>query len=167
MWIVGAGFQCCPGGLGWRNSPFCPAGLYVGAACSTPFLWSCPKKRGGAPKKNAFGWWRPREVSGPARLSHSRGRCHSAAKVSASRTYFITRRHGEGLGSDVDWRFKVFCPAFLQKSGRGPGAEPMAARRSARNSLVLTKRRRGSKGGPSPGVPPLRAAPPPAACARA
>ena len=28
---------------------------------------------------------------------------------------------------------------------------------------MLTKRRRGSKGGPSPGVPPLRAAPPPAA----
>ena len=23
--------------------------------CSTPFLWSCPKKRGGAPKKNAYG----------------------------------------------------------------------------------------------------------------
>ena len=66
---------------------------------------------------------------------------------------------GEGLGPDVDWRLKVFCPAFLQKSGRGPGAEPMAARRSARNSLVLTKRRRGSKGEPSPGVPPLRAAP--------
>ena len=39
----------------------------------------------------------------------------------------------------------------------------MDARRSARNSLVLMKRRRGSKGGPSPGVPPLRAAPPPAA----
>ena len=29
---------------------------------------------------------------------------------------------------------------------------------SARNSLVLTRRRRGSKGEPSPGVPPLRAA---------
>ena len=39
---------------GW-NSPICPAGLYVGAASSTPFLWSCPKKRGGAPKKNAYG----------------------------------------------------------------------------------------------------------------
>ena len=125
---------------------------------STPFLWSCPKKRGGAPKKNAFGWWRPREVSGPTRLSHSRGSCHSAAKVSASRTDWITRRHGEGLGLDVDWRLKVFCPAFLQKSGRGPGAEPMAARRSARNSPVLMQRRRGSKGEPSPGVPPLRAA---------
>ena len=35
----------------------------------------------------------------------------------------------------------------------------MAARRSARNSPVLMKRRRGSKGEPSPGVPPLRAAP--------
>ena len=133
--------------------------------CSTPFLWSCPKKRGGAPKKNAFGWWRPREVSGPARLSHSRGRCHSAAKVSASRTDWITRRHGEGFGLEVDWRLKVFCPAFLQKSGRGPGAAPLAARRSARNSLMLKKRRRGLKGEPSPGVPPLRAAPPPAALA--
>ncbi len=35
----------------------------------------------------------------------------------------------------------------------------MDARRSARNALMLTKRRRGSKGEPSPGVPPLRAAP--------
>ena len=106
-----------------------------------------------------MGWWRPREVSGPARLSHSRGRCHSAAKVSASRTDFITRPKGEGFGLDVDWRLKVFCPAFLQKSGRGPGAEPMAARRSARNTPSPKKRRRGSKGEPSPGVPPLRAAP--------
>ena len=29
---------------------------------------------------------------------------------------------------------KVFCPAFLQKSGRGPGAAPPVARRSARNA---------------------------------
>ena len=41
----------------------------------------------------------------------------------------------------------------------------MDARRSARNAPMLTKRRRGSKGEPSPGVPPLRAAPPPAALA--
>ena len=75
-------------------------------------------------RKALLGWWRPREVSGPTRLSHSRGSCHSAAKVSASRTDWITRPRGEGLGSDVDWRLKVFCPAFLQKSGRGPGAEP-------------------------------------------
>ena len=110
-----------------------------------------------------MGWWRPREVSGPARLSHSRGSCHSAAKVSASRTDWITRRRGEGLGSDVDWRLKVFCPAFLQKSGRGPGAEPWPRAAARGTPLVLMKRRRGSKGEPSPGVPPLRAAPPPAA----
>ena len=64
-----------------------------------------------------------------------------------------------GLGWRKSSPVKVFCPAFLQKSGRGPGAEPMDARRSARNSLVLKKRRRGLKGEPSPGVPPLRAAP--------
>ncbi len=124
-----------------------------------PISLVLPKETGWSPKEKRFlGWWRPREVSGPTRLSHSRGRCHSAAKVSASRTDWITRPKGEGLGRDIDWRLKVFCPAFLQKSGRGPGAEPLDARRSARNSLVLKKRRRGLKGEPSPGVPPLRAA---------
>ena len=129
------------------------------AAYSTPFLWSCPKKRGGAPKKNAYGWWRPREVSGPARLSHSRGSCHSAAKVSASRTDLITRPRGEGFGLDVDWRLKVFCPAFLQKSGRGPGAEPMAARRSARNSPCAKEAQEGVKGGTLAGGSPFAGGP--------
>ena len=59
---------------------------------------------------------------------------------------------------DVDWRLKVFCPAFLQKSGRGPGAEPWPRAAARGTLLVLMKRRRGSKGEPSPGVPPLRAA---------
>ncbi len=111
-----------------------------------------------------MGWWRPREVSGPARLSHSRGSCHSAAKVSASRTYFITRPKGEGLGLDVDWRLKVFCPAFLQKSGRGPGAEPWPRAAARGTLLVLTKRRRGLKGGTLAGGSPLCGRPkPPAA----
>ena len=137
--------------------------LLVGFAFTLPVpphFFGLAQRNGVEPqRKTLMGWWRPREVSGPTRLSHSRGRCHSAAKVSASRTDFITRPRGEGLGLEVDWRLKVFCPAFLQKSGRGPGAEPMDARRSARNSLMLMKRRRGLKGGPSPGVPPLRAAP--------
>ena len=126
--------------------------------CFHPISLVLPKETGWSPKERRLGWWRPREVSGPTRLSHSRGRCHSAAKVSASRTYFITRPRGEGFGSDVDWRLKVFCPAFLQKSGRGPGAEPWP-RAAARGTLLCSmKRRRGSKGEPSPGVPPLRAA---------
>ena len=124
-----------------------------------PISLVLPKETGWSPKEKRLGWWRPREVSGPTRLSHSRGRCHSAAKVSASRTDFITRPRGEGLGLEVDWRLKVFCPAFLQKSGRGPGAEPWPRAAARGTLLVLMKRRRGSKGEPSPGVPPLRAAP--------
>ena len=125
-----------------------------------PHFFGLAQRNGVEPqRKTLMGWWRPREVSGPTRLSHSRGRCHSAAKVSASRTDWITRPRGEGFGLDVDWRLKVFCPAFLQKSGRGPGAEPWPRAAARGTLLVLKKRRRGSKGGPSPGVPPLRAAP--------
>ena len=120
-----------------------------------PISLVLPKETGWSPKEIRFlGWWRPREVSGPARLSHSRGSCHSAAKVSASRTDWITRRHGEGLGSDVDWRLKVFCPAFLQKSGRGPGAEPLDARRSARNAPCASQSAGGGqRGNPRRGFP--------------
>ena len=125
-----------------------------------PHFFGLAQRNGVEPqRKTLMGWWRPREVSGPTRLSHSRGSCHSAAKVSASRTDWITRPRGEGLGLDVDWRLKVFCPAFLQKSGRGPGAEPWPRAAARGTLLVLTKRRRGLKGEPSPGVPPLRAAP--------
>ena len=120
-----------------------------------PISLVLPKETGWSPKERRLGWWRPREVSGPTRLSHSRGRCHSAAKVSASRTYFITRPKGEGFGSDVDWRLKVFCPAFLQKSGRGPGAEPLDARRSARNSPCAHKAQEGVKGGTLAGGSPF------------
>ena len=63
-----------------------------------------------------------------------------------------------GLGWQKSRPVKVFCPAFLQKSGRGPGAEPWPRAAARGTLLVLKKRRRGSKGGPSPGVPPLRAA---------
>ena len=63
-----------------------------------PISLVLPKETGWSPKEKRLGWWRPREVSGPTRLSHSRGSCHSAAKVSASRTYFITRPRGEGFG---------------------------------------------------------------------
>ena len=136
------------------------------AVCWT-LRWCCqfhpislvlPKETGWSPKEKRFlGWWRPREVSGPARLSHSRGSCHSAAKVSASRTYFITRPRGAGLGADVDWRLKVFCPAFLQKSGRGPGAAPLGV------SLCFKSAGGGQRGNPRRGFPLCGRPPPPAA----
>ena len=52
-------------------------------------------------------------------------------------------------------RIKVFCPAFLQKSGRGPGAEPLDARRSARNSPCAHKAQEGVKGGTLAGGSPF------------
>ena len=155
---VGAGFHPRPD-VGFQEHAVLSCWTLRWCCLFHPISLVLPKETGWSPKERRLGWWRPREVSGPTRLSHSRGSCHSAAKVSASRTDWITRPRGEGLGSDVDWRLKVFCPAFLQKSGRGPGAEP-GPRAAARGTpLVLTKRRRGSKGEPSPGVPPLRAAP--------
>ena len=124
-----------------------------------PISLVLPKETGWSPKERRLGWWRPRKVSGPTRLSHSRGSCHSAAKVSASRTDCITRPRGEGLGLDVDWRLKVFCPAFLQKSGRGPGAEPLDARRSARNAPCAKEAQEGVKGGTLAGGSPFAGGP--------
>ena len=156
---VGAGFHPRPGvGFGWAELAVLLLVVFTLCCLFHPISLVLPKETGWSPKEKRLGWWRPREVSGPTRLSHSRGSCHSAAKVSASRTDCITRRHGEGFGLEVDWRLKVFCPAFLQKSGRGPGAEPWPRAAARGTLLVLKKRRRGLKGEPSPGVPPLRAA---------
>ena len=129
-----------------------------------PHFFGLAQRNGVEPqRKTLLGWWRPREVSGPTRLSHSRGRCHSAAKVSASRTDCITRPKGEGLGSDVDWRLKVFCPAFLQKSGRGPGAEPWP--RAAARGIPHRQRSAGGgqRGDPRRGSPLCGRPKPPAA----
>ena len=60
-----------------------------------------------------------------------------------------------GLGLRKSSQVKVFCPAFLQKSGRGPGAEPMDARRSARNSPCAHKAQEGVKGGTLAGGSPF------------
>ena len=56
-------------------------------------------------------------------------------------------------------RLKVFCPAFLQKSGRGPGAAPLAARRSARNALCAKEAQEGVKGGTLAGGSPFAGGP--------
>ena len=62
-----------------------------------PISLVLPKETGWSPKEKRLGWWRPREVSGPARLSHSRGSCHSAAEVSAPRTIAIWALRAAGM----------------------------------------------------------------------
>ena len=62
-----------------------------------------------------------------------------------------------------NWRLKVFCPAFLQKSGRGPGAEPWP-RAAARGTLLCSQSAGGGqRGDPRRGSPLCGRPPPPAA----
>ena len=122
---------------------FDAAFLYVGAACSTPFLWSCPKKRGGAPKKGAWGGGAPVRFRDPPASPTRVGGATRPLRCPLRGLISSLAPGARGLGLWKSSQVKVFCPAFLQKSGRGPGAEPLDARRSARNSPVLMKRRRG------------------------
>ena len=67
----------------------------------------------------------------------------------------------------MGWRksspVKVFCPAFLQKSGRGPGAEPWP-RAAARGTLFCSQSAGGGqRGDPRRGSPLCGRPPPPAA----
>ena len=120
-----------------------------------PISLVLPKETGWSPKEKRLGWWRPREVSGPTRLSHSRGRCHSAAKVSASRTYFITRPRGEGFGLAEVWASKSFLPRFFTKKRAGSRGGALAARRSARNAPCANEAQEGVKGGTLAGGSPF------------
>ena len=132
---------------------------------STPFLWSCPKKRGGAPKKSAWGGGAPVRFRDPPASPTRVGGATRPLRCPLRGRIESLAPGARGLGWRKSGPVKVFCPAFLQKSGRGPGAEPWPRAAARGTPLVLTKRRRGLKGEPSPGVPPLRAAPPPAAVA--
>ena len=151
------GASLCRGGV-WRNSPFC-CWLVLPCAAVPPHFFGLAQRNGVEPQRKALLGGdapvrfrdppaSPTRVGGATRPLRCplRGRIESLAATA------------RGLGWQKSGPVKVFCPAFLQKSGRGPGAEPLAARRSARNAPVLTRRRRGLKGEPSPGVPPLRAA---------
>ena len=114
--------------------------------------WSPKEKRflgGGAPVRFRDPPASPTRVGGATRPLRCplRGRIESLAPGA------------RGLGWQKSGPVKVFCPAFLQKSGRGPGAEPLDARRSARNSLVLHKAQEGVKGGTLAGGPPFAGGP--------
>ena len=110
--------------------------------------WSPKEKRlwgGGAPVRFRDPPASPTRVGGATRPLRCplRGRIGSLAPGA------------RGLGWQKSRPVEVFCPAFLQKSGRGPGAEPMDARRSARNAPCAHKAQEGVKGGTLAGGPPF------------
>ena len=143
-------------GLGWEELAvlFC---WTLGWCCLFhPISLVLPKETGWSPKEKRF-WGggapvrfrdppaSPTRVGGATRPLRCplRGRIESLAPGA------------RGLGWRKSSPVKVFCPAFLQKSGRGPGAEPMAARRSARNAPCANEAQEGVKGGTLAGGPPF------------
>ena len=147
------------GGSPFLRLPVCAvalAGDRGGAACSTPFLCARAKKRGGAPKKRAFGGGLCRirgvrcvsqHVSGcPARrvgtFAPGEGEVGACLAVNAPATS-CTRAQSA---------FESFARLF--KGGRVQGQSPWSRSAERETPLCSKKRRRGSKGEPSPGVPP-------------
>ncbi len=157
---VGAGFHPRPGvGFGWAELAVLLLVVFTLCCLFHPISLVLPKETGWSPKERRF-WGggapvrfrdppaSPTRVGGATRPLRCplRGRIESLAATA------------RGLGRRKSSQVKVFCPAFLQKSGRGPGAEPWPRAAARGTPPCSKKRRRGSKGEPSPGVPPLRAA---------
>ena len=120
--------------------------------------WSPKEKRlwgGGAPVRFRDPPASPTRVGGATRPLRCplRGRIESLAATA------------RGLGWQKSGPVKVFCPAFLQKSGRGPGAEPWP-RAAARGTLLCSQSAGGGqRGNPRRGFPLCGRPPPPAAAA--
>ena len=123
--------------------------------CFHPISLVLPKETGWSPKEKRLGWWRPREVSGPTRLSHSRGSCHSAAKVSASRTDWITRPRGEGFGLAEVWPSKSFLPRFFTKKRAGSRGGALGRAPQRAEPSCAKEAQEGVKGGTLAGGPPF------------
>ena len=121
--------------------------------------WSPKEKRfwgGGAPVRFRDPPASPTRVGGATRPLRCplRGRIESLAPGA------------RGLGWRKSGPVKVFCPAFLQKSGRGPGAEPWP-RAAARGTLLCSQSAGGGqRGNPRRGFPLCGRPKPPAAYAR-
>ena len=157
---VGAGFHPRPGVGAWLGGTRRFVLLDFRLCCLFhPISLVLPKETGWSPKERRFwGGGAPVRFRGPPASPTRVGAATRPLRCPLRGRIESLAPGARGSGWQKSGPLKVLCPAFLQKSGRGPGAEPLDARRSARNPLVLKKRRRGSKGGPSPGVPPLRAA---------
>ena len=138
----------------WRNSPFCWR-LSLACAANPPhFFGACPKKWGGAPKKSAWGGGAPVRFRDPPASPTRVGAATRPLRCPLRGRIASLAAAARGLGWRKSSQVKVFCPAFLQKSGRGPGAEPLGV------SLCSQSAGGGQRGNPRRGFPlcgrPLR-----------
>ena len=141
--------------MGFRNSPFCSAWLYL-VLLFHPISLVLPKETGWSPKeKRLWGGGAPVRFRDPPASPTRVGGATRPLRCPLRGRIESLAPGARGLVRRKSSQVKVFCPAFLQKSGRGPGAEPLDARRSARNSPCANEAQEGVKGEPSPGVPPF------------
>ena len=141
-------------GFGWGFQELAVLTCWTLRWCcdSTPFLWSCPKKRGGAPKKSAWGGGAPVRFRDPPASPTRVGAATRPLRCPLRGLISSLAPGARGLGWQKSRPVKVFCPAFLQKSGRGPGAEPLGVSLCQRSAG-------GGKGGTLAGGSPFAGGP--------
>ena len=138
-----------------RNSPFCCWLSLPCAAYSTPFLWSCPKKRGGAPKKNAWGGGAPVRFRDPPASPTRVGGATRPLRCPLRGRIESLAPGARGLGLAEVQPSKSFLPRFFTKKragsrGGAPGRAPPRA-----EGPVLKKAQEGVKGGTLAGGSPF------------
>ena len=155
---VGAGFHPRPG-VGLEELAELLLVGFTLCCLFHPISLVLPKETGWSPKeKRLWGGGAPVRFRDPPASPTRVGGATRPLRCPLRGLIFITRPRGEGVGLDVDWRLKVFCPAFLQKSGRGPGAAPRP-RAAARGTLLCSQGAGGGKGGTLAGGSPFAGGP--------
>ena len=150
---------------GWRNSPFCWRLGFTLALPVPPHFFGLAQRNGVEPQRKALlGGGAPVRFRDPPASPTRVGAATRPLRCPLRGRIGSLAPRARGLGWRKSRPVKVFCPAFLQKSGRGPGAEPMAARRSARNSPFASQSAGGGqRGNPRRGFPLCGRLKPPAA----
>ncbi len=141
------------GGGGTRR--FAAAILYV-MLLIHPISLVLPKETGWSPKeKRLWGGGAPVRFRDPPASPTRVGAATRPLRCPLRGRIGSLAAAARGLGRQKSSQVKVFCPAFLQKSGRGPGAEPWPRAAARGTLLVPKKRRRGVKGGTLAGGSPF------------
>ena len=152
---VGAGFHPRPGVWVGGTRRFAFGCLYL-VLLFHPISLVLPKETGWSPKeKRLWGGGAPVRFRDPPASPTRVGGATRPLRCPLRGRIESLAPGARGLGWRKSGPVKVFCPAFLQKSGRGPGAAPLAARRSARNSPMLKEAQEGVKGGTLAGGSPF------------